>query len=141
MLIGKDTITPGVSFHWLPTAGLSNPNIAQPKASPTIQTTYTLTVINDSIHNCNCADSITWDSVTINVCTGIKELKNSDIFNIFPNPNNGTFTLTYKMGNESKSNLIIYDEIGMVVGNYLLNSASGTMQISNQRLKAGPVFL
>jgi len=65
VVIGKDTTTAGVSFSWLPTTGLSNPSIAQPMASPTVTTTYTLTVVNDSIHGCNCADSVTKDSVTV----------------------------------------------------------------------------
>ena len=32
------------SYSWSPTTGLSNPNIANPTASPTVTTTYTLTV-------------------------------------------------------------------------------------------------
>jgi hypothetical protein len=32
----------GFSYHWVPTTGLSNPNISNPIASPTVSTTYTL---------------------------------------------------------------------------------------------------
>ena len=35
------------SYDWLPTAGLDNPNIAGPTASPAATTTYTLTVTDD----------------------------------------------------------------------------------------------
>jgi gliding motility-associated-like protein len=67
VLIGKDTAVPGVSYSWLPELGLSNSNAAQTYASPTVTTTYTLTVINDSMVKCGCPDSLTKDSVTINV--------------------------------------------------------------------------
>ena len=33
---------PGVTYQWTPVTGLSNPNIAQPEASPLSNTTYTL---------------------------------------------------------------------------------------------------
>ena len=68
-LIGKDTAIPGVSYHWSPITGLSNPNAAQTFASPTVTTTYTLTVINDSmeVKSCGCPDSLTKDSVTVSV--------------------------------------------------------------------------
>ena len=35
---------PGYTYSWSPATGLSNPNIAQPSASPTSTTTYTLTM-------------------------------------------------------------------------------------------------
>jgi gliding motility-associated-like protein len=68
-LTGKDTAIPGVSYRWSPTTGLSNPNAPQTFASPTVTTTYTLTVINDSmeVKSCGCPDSLTKDSVTVNV--------------------------------------------------------------------------
>lgn len=34
---------PGLVYRWSPATGLSNPNIANPRAGPLIQTTYTLT--------------------------------------------------------------------------------------------------
>lgn len=115
VLIGKDTVTTGVSFHWLPTAGLSNPNIAQPKASPITTTTYTLTVVNDSIHNCNCADSVTKDSVVISVCSGINDLKNRNGgISIYPNPSKGSFILSMNSISD-KPEIEIYNVLGEVI--------------------------
>jgi len=48
------------SYSWSPAAGLSNPNIANPVASPTSTTVYTLTVTDDD----NCTET---DQVTVNV--------------------------------------------------------------------------
>ena len=41
------------TYSWSPTTGLDNPNIAQPTASPTTTTTYTLTVTGDD----GCTDT------------------------------------------------------------------------------------
>jgi gliding motility-associated-like protein len=38
--------TGGTSYSWTPTTGLSNPNIQNPVASPTVTTTYSCTVTN-----------------------------------------------------------------------------------------------
>jgi hypothetical protein len=146
LAIGNDNVTAGVSFSWQPTAGLSNPNTPQPKASPSVTTTYTLTVTNDSIlavnnsgQACNCADSITKDSVTVTVktCAGINKLNSSSFFDVFPNPNNGVFTFMYKMENASNCNASIYNQIGMKVAEYLLTSPVGSMQINDPNLSQG----
>lgn len=51
----------GTSYSWSPTTGLSNPNIANPWASPSITTVYTVTV--SDINGCSNSDSVT---VTVN---------------------------------------------------------------------------
>ena len=52
--------TSPLEYSWSPTTGLDNPNIAQPTASPTSTTTYTLTVTGDD----GCSDS---DDVIVTV--------------------------------------------------------------------------
>ncbi|MES2419435.1 MAG: gliding motility-associated C-terminal domain-containing protein [Bacteroidota bacterium] len=54
----------GTTYHWLPIAGLSDPNIANPVASPTDTTTYTVTVGNG-----NCTSTAT---IVINVLKNAK---------------------------------------------------------------------
>lgn len=46
----------GFTYSWSPSTGLSNPNIANPIASPTVSTTYTLTVTNAG--GCSTSESI-----------------------------------------------------------------------------------
>ncbi|MBQ20608.1 MAG: hypothetical protein CMD31_07615, partial [Flavobacteriales bacterium] len=53
--------TGGTSYSWSPTTGLSNPNIANPIACPTVNTTYVVTVSNAA--NCMNTDSVT---ITLN---------------------------------------------------------------------------
>ena len=45
----------GTIYHWSPSTGLSNPNVFNPKASPTISTTYIVTVSDGS---CSGVDSV-----------------------------------------------------------------------------------
>ncbi len=113
LLIG-DTAVPGVSYSWHPTTGLSNPNAAQTYASPTVTTTYTLTVKNDSISGCACADSISTDTVTIRVCPPPPPLEN----NIFipsafsPNGDGQNDILLPKGNNVATLYMAIFDRWG-----------------------------
>ena len=50
------TAIPGVSYNWLPTAGLNVSNIAQPIASPTSTTIYTVTATNS--YGCTNTSSV-----------------------------------------------------------------------------------
>src|SRR5690606_41844700 len=53
--------TGGTSYSWSPITGLSNPNIANPIACPTANTTYTVIVTN--ANSCTATDSVT---ITLN---------------------------------------------------------------------------
>jgi len=55
--------TPPYTYSWTPTTGLNDPGIANPTASPAVNTTYTVTVI-DSM---GCTDS---DDVTVTLAHG-----------------------------------------------------------------------
>jgi len=56
--------TPPYTYSWTPTTGLSNPNIAQPTASPAATTTYTLTV-TDSL------SQVSTDTVLVTVASAV----------------------------------------------------------------------
>jgi len=55
-LNGSASGAPPISYSWSPTTGLSNPNIANPVASPTVTTTYTLTATSNG---CSASSSVT----------------------------------------------------------------------------------
>ena len=67
----------GSTYQWSPTAGLSNPSIANPVANPTTATTYTVTVTN--ANGCTATDGVVInisDNLTVNagndasICAG-----------------------------------------------------------------------
>ncbi len=58
----------GLTYLWTPTTGLSNANIAQPTATPSTTTTYTLVVTNPAT-GCQSRDEITV-TVNTNCCGG-----------------------------------------------------------------------
>lgn len=49
---------PGLKYSWSPAAGLTNPNIANPYAAPSVTTTYVLSVIHDG-GGCFDTDTVT----------------------------------------------------------------------------------
>jgi gliding motility-associated-like protein len=52
---GNPTSVPGSTYTWTPAAGLDNASAANPIATPTLTTTYTLTVTNDT---CTSSQSV-----------------------------------------------------------------------------------
>ncbi|MDX2247763.1 MAG: gliding motility-associated C-terminal domain-containing protein [Bacteroidia bacterium] len=68
------TASGGVSYSWSPITGLNNPNIPNPKASPSVTTTYTVTVVN----NIGCVDTDQL-TVAVNPLPGVSAGANSAI--------------------------------------------------------------
>jgi sugar lactone lactonase YvrE len=72
--------------------------------------------------------------------TGNGDTTKNIFFNLYPNPSNGSFNLVYNLGNETTGKFEIFNDISMEIGEYLLNSSSGLLQISNQNLRQGVYF-
>ena len=53
-------------------------------------------------------------SITVDLCTGIKELSNN-LFAIFPNPTSGNFTIDFKTNSIENTSFEIYDAIGKLI--------------------------
>jgi gliding motility-associated-like protein len=56
------TASGGTGYSWAPSTGLSNPNISNPVATPTVTTTYTVTVSDSNFPSC-----VRTDFVQVNV--------------------------------------------------------------------------
>jgi hypothetical protein len=86
---GDDTICDGsstpltasgaISYSWLPTDGLSDPGIANPIASPTSTTNYTVTGVDAA--GCHRAVGVT---IVVVDCSGIDE--SAIVAKLYPNP-------------------------------------------------------
>lgn len=86
------TATGGTTYQWSPTTGLSNPNIANPIASPTTTTTYTVSVTGG---NTLCPSAAT-DQVTVTISSTTPTASNNgpicvgSTLNLTSLPNGGT---------------------------------------------------
>ena len=81
------------AYAWSPSTGLSNATVANPVASPSATTTYTLTV--SDANNCKSMDNVV---ITVDPCTGINNasgMAETGDFSIVPNPNQGSFSVVW----------------------------------------------
>lgn len=72
--------------------------------------------------------------------TSAQEYSNSEIFNLYPNPNAGNMVLDYNINSVDISKISIYDVTGKIVDTYELNVANNKLLISNNRLNGGIYF-
>lgn len=88
------------NYSWLPTTGLSNPNIANPVASPTTTTTYTMTA---TTNGCSASDSVvvtvhpilnsgSHNTTPLTKCVGF----NPSILTFITNPTGGDGNYSYQ---------------------------------------------
>ena len=82
------------TYSWTPTAGLSDPTIANPIATPTTTTVYTLTVTDDD--NCTASDNIT---VTVDPTADAAMTSGNSQFTVF----NGVPTFYKCLSNATSS--------------------------------------
>ncbi len=62
------------------------------------------------------------------------------VIKLYPNPNNGNFTLEYNIGTSHDGRLLLYNTLGQVMGDYSLNGSEGKKNISNPQLSNGIYF-
>ena len=121
--------TENASYSWSPTTGLSNPNIANPKASPTSTTTYVVTKTQCS--------SVTTDTVTITLsAVGINETSMSKT-KVFPNPADNLIQIDLKEFSDYSFELS--NSIGQVVYKRVVKSKQEN--INTSQLAKGLYFL
>jgi|GEM_PF-5425966 len=78
----------GITYSWLPTTGVSNPNSNATSITPASTQTYILTATNSD----GCQSSATL-SLTVIVCSGIADLNGQEI-HLLPNPVSQFFSIT-----------------------------------------------
>jgi hypothetical protein len=125
---------PDIFYNWAPTTGLSDPNIANPIASPGTTTTYTLTVTDTN--ELACTNTFI-DTVKIQVgSSGINEQQNNFSLRVFPNPFGEKITF--------QTNVTGQYEIGIfdIVGKQLLKTffEGNEFILKDAELKRGIYF-
>jgi hypothetical protein len=122
-------------YNWQPTAGLSCTNCPNPKASPNITTTYTVTKTQCS--------SVTTDIITVSVSpTWLNELSITKRFKLFPNPNNGNFTLSYYLTKDvTEADVIVEDITGKLIYQSTIDVTMDNMSLHLTDAKTGIYFV
>lgn len=72
--------------------------------------------------------------------TSINETELSNTISIFPNPNNGTMTIKYVLAENQKGRFEIYNVVGIKVTDYILQSNTETLSVSQSDLNEGIYF-
>ncbi|MBE7441364.1 MAG: T9SS type A sorting domain-containing protein [Flavobacteriales bacterium] len=121
------------SYVWSPNYFIDDVNALNPTVNPPVTTTYYVTKTQCSV--------VTTDSVTVVVGgVGIEAPKSpKGTFSIYPNPNNGTFTIKHNLKNENYA-LEIVDIMGKVVHRETLKSGN-QQEIKTQWLNTGIYFV
>lgn len=85
----------GYSYSWTPNVSLSGTTVPNPTATPSQDVTYFLTA-TDSL-GCLAVDTVV---ITVDTCVGIGLTASVHNFDVFPNPNEGKFTLSVNLASE-----------------------------------------
>jgi len=82
-----------------------------------------------TINGCSTESS---DSIIVTeIGAGINEISTNNHFNLFPNPNNGNFTLSYSLSSPLQTQFIIKDFVGRTVYSQpIINSSQSTIDLS-----------
>jgi hypothetical protein len=99
--------------------------------NPIINTNYTVTGTN--LNGCKGTGTV---QVKVNTCTGISELSNQNGIKIYPNPNNGEFTVESQL----PIDLLIINELGQTIKTIQLSSANN-LQVKVSNLANGIYFI
>lgn len=98
-------------------------NTANIAVSPTVQTTYTVT--GTDVNGCANTTTIMQD---VSSCTGINELATENVFNVYPNPNNGVFMLELT----TASKVTVINALGQTVIADTFEAGKHSLDIKNE---------
>lgn len=115
------------TYHWEPVETLSNPNIANPVATPNdAETVYKVTV-TDGLGS-------TVDGEVTVIIRDWSVDENGMALKVYPNPNNGSFTIV----SDGEVTYQLYNSLGQCV---LTGTCDGQTQVKAERLQQGVYFL
>lgn len=118
------------AYQWSPFGSLSCSVCPAPVANPNTTTSYTVTTTD--VNGCAITDVFL---LTVEICTGIENTLGAATFGIFPNPNDGAFTVTL----DEAGTLTFYNSLGQCV--HRQKSSAGTYRIELPEAVSGIVFV
>lgn len=135
-IIGPQNVRSDVQYSWSPSAGLDNPNIANPTASPLVNMTYVLTVTDTCQWACN---STLTDTINIAVtgCVGVEEFEIENLkLEVYPNPANEKIVIETNFLN---SNLKVVNLLGKAI--IIQRITQAKTEIKTENLPNGIYYL
>ena len=125
---------PDIFYSWSPTAGLNNPNIANPMATPSISTIYVLTVTDTNSLACT---NVFKDTVNVQVgYAGVNENNFGIAFSLYPNPANNNI---YIECNSLNTEFVVTDLLGQEIKKVKIHNTKTEVDLSD--LKNGIYFI
>ena len=128
-----------LSYAWLPSGSLNNASTANPTASPTSSTQYTVTV--SDANGCKGTDTAT---VSVQVCTGVQQLASSDNeFRSYPTVCKSYFTVEANFATEQSVDIELTNMLGQNVIAIEHSNISGSYkkEVNISSLPEGIYFL
>ena len=120
------------SYVWSPNYFIADTNAVNATVNPPVTTTYYVTKTQCSV--------TTTDTVTVFVNpVGVSEVVNVNNVMIYPNPNNGSFTITHNLPLDNNVYIEIMDLTGKIVHREKIVAAKQT--INTQQLSKGLYFV
>ncbi|MBW8050116.1 MAG: T9SS type A sorting domain-containing protein [Cytophagales bacterium] len=119
-----------VTLTGTPTGGtFSGTGISSSQFNPANADTGTHTITYTYTDGNNCTDSIS-QNVTVNNCLGINDQSsiNNDQLKVYPNPNTGEFTVTFKITEKQHINLKVFNIKGQVIYEENISGFTGKYQ-------------
>jgi hypothetical protein len=121
--------TGGYTYSWAPATGLSSTLIAQPTASPTVTTTYTLIVTDKCGAQTADLVTVTRAPACLHRLASPGSDEPSSALAIYPNPGSGVYTIT--SGSDLAKDILVYDMMGKLVSaTYQVTGTTASVDIS-----------
>jgi hypothetical protein len=127
---------PDVFYSWSPSTGLSDPDIANPMATPGISTTYILTISDTNSLACS---NILYDTVTVSVgYAGIGEQAlSAHKGTLYPNPAQNSITFEGSLSSIEKGAVMIFGMEGKLISSNVLHPGYNKLEIDLTKFSNG----
>lgn len=123
------------AYSWSPSASLSSSTGSVVIANPTVTTVYS---VSGTSGLCSGNNSY---SLTVDVCTGIETLNETDVLSIYPNPFSDDLQITFNTNTLSQVDLMMYDVLGKEIWNDSFKEIKGSVQLNHLNLSNGIYWL
>ncbi len=88
------------------------------------------------VYSSGCEFETAEETFTFDEVTGIEE-ESATVFNIYPNPNNGSFKVEFAETTNQKTNLVLVDGLGRIIHSQEISMNNKTTSITLPKISAG----